>query len=141
MPVDVKGLLSIVSDFVPVCESGGFVDNRLPIGEVYANGSSSIFMLWFIDLFVTDSDHKSRFMRSLREVDGFAADVAKRYRDRTGEPLHIPPDFVDELKRRIIRGYFPGVDEIVREAKHGQPARAAAAMLKTVDVDSWRKRF
>ena len=52
----------------------------------------------------------------------------------------FPPKIIDELKRRVLTGYFPGVDEIVREAKHGQPLRAQQALLRTFQEDAWRMR-
>jgi hypothetical protein len=137
-------LISTLSDFVNVCDEGGFQYDDRPVGDIYpglARADEGVwFIAWFIDVFVQDLEHKSRIMGAVRAIDAFATDVSRWHYKETGEPLRIPPKIIDELKRRVLTGYFPGVDEIVREAKHGQPLRAQQALLRTFQEDAWRMR-
>ena len=135
----VNDLMGTVADFMYVCDEGEYKANRRLIADAYS-ADSPWFLGWFIDTFVTDTEHKQRFLGALRAVDGFVKDFTAIHYEKTGEPLRIPPELVDELKRRIVRGYWPNVDEIVREAKHGQPLRAKMALLRTMKEESWRTR-
>jgi hypothetical protein len=130
--------MTTVADFVYVCEEDYLRDKRL-IGDAWAT-DDVWFLLWIIDTFVTDREHKRRFLGTLRAVDDFVRDFCEVYYARHGEALRVPPALVDALKRRIIAGYWPGVDEIVKEAKTGQPLRAQHALLRTMREDAWRMR-
>ena len=135
----VNDLMGTVADFLYVCDEGEYKSNRRLIADAYST-DSPWFLGWFIDTFVTDLDHKVRFKGALRAVDEFVRDYSTLYYEKTGEPLRVPMELVDELKKRIVRGYWPTVDEIVKEAKTGQPFRAQQALLRTMKEDSWRRR-
>ena len=139
MSYNVAHLLGTTADFIRVCDDGGYLGDHRLIGDAYAV-DDIWFFAWFIDVFVTDKVHKRRFLGCLRAVDDFARDFAKLHHEKHGEPLRIPPEIINELKRYIVRGYWPGVDEIVLEAKHGQPLRAQQALMRTMREDAWRKR-
>ena len=135
----VQDLLGIVSDYVYVCDDGGYkADSRL-IGDAYV-GDDVWFLAWFIETFVTDQDHKLRFLGMMNAVDGFVRDLARYAYEKTGEPVLIPHELVAELKRRMIHGYFPGVDEIVAQAKHGPALHAQMALKRYMQEEAWRKR-
>ena len=135
----VSQLISTIADFVNVCGDGDFRSDHGFVGDAYPR-TDVWFLAWFVDVFVQDKAHKARLLGAMRAVDDFVADFGRYHYQTTGEPVRIPPAITDELKRRILRGYFPGVDEIVKEAKHGQPLRAQHALFRTFREDAWRMR-
>jgi len=135
----IRDLMGIVADFVHVCPEGGYLfDDRL-IADAY-HRDNMWFLAWFIEVFVTDAAEKRRLIGALGGVDGFFQELAAYHKDTTGEPLLIPPEVVDALKRRILAGYFPGVDEIVAQAKYGPILGAQRALKQYMEASAWRMR-
>jgi hypothetical protein len=93
----------------------------------------------FVDMFVTDPEHKIRIQNALLAVDAFFADLAKLSFTDTGTPQTLPDELIAELKKRILIGYFPSPSEIVREATSGNAARAKQLLLKHIPEEDWNR--
>jgi hypothetical protein len=131
-------MMDVITDHIRVCEDGsGFFTSQRLIADHYED-TSDYHLWWFIETFITDRSHKLRLKAMLHEVDTWAWDMA---RVAKAEGRHVQPrQMASELKRRLLRGYFPTVDEIVAEARAGQPLRIQEALFRAIPEESWRKR-
>jgi len=130
--------MDVITDHIRVCEDGsGFFKSQRLIADHYED-TSDYHLWWFIETFITDRSHKLRLKAMLHEVDTWAWDMARLAK---ADGNHVQASrMAVELKRRLLKAYFPNVDEIVAEARAGEALRIQTALFNAIPEESWRKR-
>jgi hypothetical protein len=135
-----REVATIVSGTVPACEDiHHYLDDPRPMGDL-AGSMGLDHLLWMINCFITDIHQKTRILGALRGVDEAFRDIEKFSYEKDGVGCRFSPELINHVKHRVLRGFFPHIDEIIAEAAHGNPARAKSILMDKIPREAWREK-
>lgn len=136
----VATLASITRDSITNCpDLDPFMGDTRLLGDAHYDQPAWKLEFW-VRFFDQDPSSLSRFLRVANAPMQAFRDLAKLEKALTGNPVRIPHELIELLRRRIMLAYFPSADQVVKLATQGSALYAQQCLLKYIEAEEWQMR-
>jgi hypothetical protein len=109
------------------------------LGDLHVEQESWKLEFW-VRFFEQDPGTQARFLRIANAPMQAFRDLAKLEKAVSGNPVRIPHEIVELIRKRVMLAYFPSADQVVRQAVRGSALYAKQCLLRFIEEDEWRAR-